>query len=86
VVRRFHQLVKHAVMIVVESNKAEWLRDHFPAAADRLQHFSHALHVAGLGFKGKLDEIAFRERFRYLQQTSRGGEGLQLGLGALSVT
>ena len=73
------------MMIVIERNKAEGLRDHVWTATYGLQHFSHALHVAGLGFESNLDEVAFCERLWHLQQTAGHRDRLQLGLGALAI-
>jgi len=73
------------MMIVIERNEPEGLRNHVWAATYRLQYFSHSLHVTGLGFESDLDEIAFGERLGHLQQAAGHRNGLQLGLGALAI-
>ena len=73
------------MMIVIESNEPEGLRNHVWTATYRLQYFSHSLDVASLGFESHLDEIAFCERLGHLQQTTGHRYRLQLGLCALAV-
>lgn len=73
------------MVIVIERNEPEGLRNHVWTATHRLQHFSHSLHVAGLGFESDLNEVAFRECFWHLQQTAGHRYRLQLGLGAPAV-
>lgn len=73
------------MVIVVEGDEAEWLEHQVRPATHRFEHFGHALHVARLGFECDLDEVAFGERLAYLQEAAGGGDGLQLGLGALAV-
>lgn len=73
------------MMIVIERNEAEGLRNHVWTPTYGLKHFSHALHAAGLGFKSHLDEVPFGERLWHLQQTAGHGDRLQLGLGALAI-
>lgn len=85
-VRGLNQVVKLAMVIVVERDEAKWLENHVGAAAHGFEHFGHALHIARLGFESHLDEVAFGERLRHLQKATGCRDGLQLGFGALAIT
>ena len=76
-VGRLDQIVQDPMMVIFECYKPEGLRNHIRTAADRLQHFSHSLNVAGPGLKGNLNEVALCKCFWDLQQPSRSRDGLK---------
>ena len=73
------------VSLILERNKPERLKDAARTCTQRIQHFGHAIHVARMGLKFDFDEVAFRDRYRQLQQPSGCGNDLQAALGTDSV-
>ena len=74
------------MVVVVEGQKAESLEYAALPFAHRVQHFGHALHVAGAGLESDFDKVSFRESPRQLQQASSNGNQVNVSLGLLAVT
>ena len=72
-VRRFHQRVQDAVVIVSERYEPKRLGHDILTTANRPEHFRHSVHVPGLRLKRDFDEIALGEGFRKVQQPPSGG-------------
>jgi len=73
------------MIVVLERDKAEGLKDASCAAPQRIQHFSHTVDLARVSLKSHLDEIALRDWGRQLQQSSGGGDDLQPAFGFVTV-
>jgi len=84
-VRRLDQRMQNSVVIVVQGNKAEWLRNYVESTTHRLEHLCHSVDVAGVRGKSNFDEIAFCERFWKVQQPPSCRDDLQLGFGWFAV-
>jgi hypothetical protein len=55
------------MIIILKRNKPKRLKNGTNATPQGIQHFSHAVDVAGAGLKSDLDEIAFGDCGRQLQ-------------------
>ena len=71
--------------IVIEGYKSKRLEHASLTFSHRMQHFRHALDIAGLSLKRNFHEIAFREAPRKLQQSAVQGNNLDVALGMLAV-
>lgn len=81
----FDDAVQHLVVIIIQRDKPERLKNAAWRRADRIEHFGHALYVAGMRLEGHFDEIASAQSLRQLQQATRRGNDLQTGLSAKTV-
>jgi hypothetical protein len=72
--------------VVIERHKAKGLEYASLSFSDRVQHFSHAVHAAGLGLKRHFHEVTFGEPLGKLQQSTIDRNDLNIALGSLAVT
>src|SRR5450432_579649 len=82
---RLDRPAKRAVVFVVEGDEAEGLQYTALAFAHGVQHFGHAVHVAGVGLESDFDEVSLRELPRQLQQASGDRNHVNVRFGLLSV-
>src|SRR5436190_23878159 len=72
--------------IVIEGYESKRLEHASLTFSHRMQHFRHAMDIAGLSLKRNFHEIAFREALRELQQSAVKGNNLDVALGMLAVS
>ena len=73
------------MIIVIERDKAERLEDAPLTLSDWVQHFRHAMHLAGVGLESDFHEVALRQSSRQLKQASGDRNDLNVTLGLLAV-
>ena len=73
------------MIVIVERDESKRLQDSVGRDPPGVQHFRHAMHGAGLGLEGNLNEVPFAEWAGQIQETSGDGNGLKFGFGALAV-
>ena len=71
--------------IVIEGYESKRLEHASLTFSHRMQHFRHAMDIAGLSLKRNFHEIAFREALRELQQSAVKGNNLDVALGMLAI-
>jgi hypothetical protein len=74
-----------AIVIVLESDEAEWLQHTVGHLAHRTEHFGHGVYRTSLRLKGNLDKVTLRQGLRQTQQTSGRGNSLEFGFSAAAV-
>src|SRR5579863_8037229 len=81
----FHHRAELLMVVVIERDETEGLENAALTFSHWLQHFGHALHVAGLRLEGDFDEVSLGERPLQLQQAAGDGDQMDVSHGPLSV-
>ena len=73
------------MIVVAHRNEPEGLHAAFSRLAGGHEHFCHTVYGTRLRLEADFDEVASLEGACHVQQTTGGGNGLEVGSGALAV-
>ncbi|OLE57543.1 MAG: hypothetical protein AUG13_03450 [Chloroflexi bacterium 13_1_20CM_2_59_7] len=73
------------MIVVAQCDEAEGLQSTIISRQHGTQHLGHAVYWAGLRPEGDFDEITLAQGPCQPQQAAGHGDGLEFGLGALTI-